>query len=116
MDTFDDCMLKRVPLSYKNPFSKYCAVNIICLGTLSQDTQFPPPVSSYFNVEATPEDMAEYIFFTKDFKSVTQAIEKLIQDGRVSTTAVTIIIYILNVYSILALVSSKDARLLCFFF
>ncbi|XP_029342380.1 uncharacterized protein LOC100166244 isoform X3 [Acyrthosiphon pisum] len=46
------------------------------------DTQFPPPVSSYFNVEATPEDMAEYIFFTKDFKSVTQAIEKLIQDGR----------------------------------
>ncbi|KAE9532374.1 hypothetical protein AGLY_009997, partial [Aphis glycines] len=47
------------------------------------DSQFPPPVSSYFNVEATPEDMAEYIFFTKDFKSVTQAIEKLIQDGRV---------------------------------
>ncbi|KAL4132131.1 hypothetical protein QTP88_009340 [Uroleucon formosanum] len=46
------------------------------------DMQFPPPVSSYFNVEATPEDMAEYIFFTKDFKSVTQAIEKLIQDGR----------------------------------
>lgn len=46
---------------------------------------FPPPVSSYFNVEASPEDMAEYIFFTKDDKSVTQAIEKLIQEGRVST-------------------------------
>lgn len=105
-----------MPLSYKNPFSKYCAVSIICWGSLSQDTQFPPPVSSYFNVEATPEDMAEYIFFTKDFKSVTQAIEKLIQDGRVSTTAVAIIIYILNVYYVLTLVSSNDVRLLiCLF-
>jgi len=46
------------------------------------DSLFPPPVSSYFNVEASPEDMAEYIFFTKDDKSVTQAIEKLIQEGR----------------------------------
>jgi len=45
---------------------------------------FPPPVLPYFNVEATPEDMAEYIFFTKDDKSVTQAIEKLIQEGRVN--------------------------------
>jgi len=102
MNTFDNCMflvIKLVSLLYKNPFpSRYCAVNIICLGTLLQDTQFPPPVSSYFNVEATPEDMAEYIFFTKDFKSVTQAIEKLIQDGRVSTTALDII-YMLNFYS-----------------
>ncbi|XP_025412736.1 uncharacterized protein LOC112685161 isoform X2 [Sipha flava] len=48
----------------------------------SYDALFPPPVSSYFNVEASPEDMAEYIFFTKDDKSVTQAIEKLIQEGR----------------------------------
>lgn len=47
---------------------------------------FSLPVSSYFNVDATPEDMAEYIFFTKDDKSVTQAIEKLIQEGRVSIT------------------------------
>ncbi|VVC25602.1 Hypothetical protein CINCED_3A008646 [Cinara cedri] len=45
------------------------------------DSLFPPPVPSY-NLEASPEDMAEYIFFTKDDKSVTQAIEKLIQEGR----------------------------------
>lgn len=60
-----------------------------CIPTTSirqhfQDSLFPPPVSSYFNVEASPEDMAEYIFFTKDDKSVTQAIEKLIQEERVS--------------------------------
>ncbi|XP_050432020.1 uncharacterized protein LOC126840380 [Adelges cooleyi] len=37
--------------------------------------------------EASPEEMAAYIFFTKDDKSVTQAIEKLIQDGRLDREA-----------------------------
>jgi len=61
-----------------------CALTFMCIREHFQDSLFPSPLSSYFNVEASPEDMAEYIFFTKDDRSVTQAIEKLIQDGRVS--------------------------------
>ncbi|XP_050540935.1 uncharacterized protein LOC126905349 isoform X3 [Daktulosphaira vitifoliae] len=40
-----------------------------------------------FDGDASPQDMAEYIFFTKDDKSVTQAIEKLIQEGRLDREA-----------------------------
>lgn len=40
--------------------------------------------SSYTGIQYSPQDMAEYVFWTGDEKGVTLAIEEFLQEGLVS--------------------------------